>query len=396
MHKPLHGIRVLEFGNLIAAPYAGMLLADLGADVVKIEPTSGDLGRGFGPFVGGESAFFMAANRGKRSLACSPKDPRVQQWLQRLVVGADALIHNLRLGSMERMGLGEDDVRAMKPEIVYATVSAFGSTGPDAGRPGIDVVFQGESGMISLTGHDGDPPQKTATTIGDYVAATNTALAVCAALVGPDRGRRVDVALRDGLLAVQSGWSALFFANGQQPVRTGTASPFLAPNQVFVTADGHLTLAIVSDSHFRILCESIDRSDLAESYPTNSERMASRDDLVAELTRIFVTQPTDHWVELFRDVGLPSGRVLDLDDVFSNPQVAHNEMVYEYEHPAAGRTRAVGSPLQIDGESSRSGLPPPLLGQHGREILDELGASQDEIEDLIRDKIIAEPQAGSS
>lgn len=393
MDKPLTGFRVIEFGNLIAAPYATMLLADLGADVVKVEARSGDLGRALGPYVGGESAFFMAVNRGKRSIALSPKDPQAKEWLHRLISGADALVHNVRHGAMERMDLDEAAVRGLNPEIVYATVSAFGSDGPDAARPGIDVVFQGESGMISLTGHDRDPPQKTATTIGDYVAATNTALTVCAALASRDRGRRVDISLRDGLLAVQSGWNAIYFASGKQPERTGTASPFLAPNRVFVTADGHFTLAIVSDHHYGIMCETLDRADLAQRYPTNHDRMRHRSELEAELTRLFVTKATDHWVDLLGSAGLPVGRVLDLDGVFSDPQVIHNEMVFEYDHPLAGQVRAVGSPLRIDGSPSRADRHPPLLGEHGREILTELGATASEIERLITEGVVVDPDS---
>ena len=379
---PLGGIRVVEFGNLIAGPYAGMLLADLGADVVKVEPPSGDLGRGFGPYVNGESAFFLAVNRGKRSVRLDPKDPAAARWIVRLVEGADVVLHNLRRGAMERMGLGEEDVRRLNPEVVYAVVSAFGPDGPYADRAGIDVVFQGESGMMSITGDPGSPPGKTATTIGDYVAATNAALTICAALVeraATGSGRRVDVSLRDGLIAVQSGWNAIAFATGGQPEKTGTASPFLAPNQSFATADGHLTLAIVSDGHFRILCDELGRPDLAGRFPTNAERMAHRDALVDELQRVFAAGTTAAWVTRLTAVGLPVGRVLTLPEVWEDPQVAHNEMVVEVDHPVAGPVRGIGSPLRVDRAPAMASRPPPLLGQHTGEVLRELGATDEEV-----------------
>jgi crotonobetainyl-CoA:carnitine CoA-transferase CaiB-like acyl-CoA transferase len=385
---PLDGIRVVEFGNLIAGPYAGMLLADLGADVVKVEPPSGDLGRGFGPYVVGESAFFMAVNRGKRSVCLSPKDPDARRWLGDLVASADVLLHNLRLGAMERMGLGEEDVRRINPAVIYTVVSAFGADGPYADRAGIDVVFQGESGMMSITGEPGSPPAKTATTIGDYVAATNAALAVCAALVeraATGRGRRVDVSLRDGLMAVQSGWNAVAFATGRQPAKTGTASPFLAPNQAFETADGHLTLAIVSDAHFLVLCRELGRLDLADRYPTNGARMQGRAELVAELEAVFRSDLTSRWVERLGAAGLPVGRVLTLPEVWHDPQVTHNEMVVEYDHPVAGRVRGIGSPLRLDGAPARASDPPPALGQHTAAVLAELGATDQEIAELIGD-----------
>ncbi len=387
MSGPLAGVRVVEFGNLIAAPYAGMLLADLGADVVKVEPPFGDLGRGFGPFLGGESAFFLAVNRGKRSVCVDPKDPDAHRWLVELVKTADVVLSNLRPGAMERMGFGEADVRALNPRAVYTVVSAFGAEGPYAERVGIDVIFQGESGMISITGHEGDPPQKTATTIGDFVAATNAALATVAALwerTSTGRGRRVDVSLRDGLFAVQAGWYALAFASGTQPPRTGTASPFLAPNQVFAAADGPFTLAVVSDRQFRALCDALDRPDLAERYPTNDDRMRHRSELVAELESVFATDVAETWVRRLDEAGLPVGRVLGLLEAIDDPQASHNGMHVTYDHPRAGTVHAVGSPLRLDGTPARSSAPPPTRGQHTFEVFGELGASAEEIAHLAR------------
>lgn len=388
----LEGVRVVEFGNLIAAPYAGMLLADLGADVVKVEPLIGDLGRAFGPYVESQSVFFLAVNRGKRSLAVDPKAPEARQWLDRLVSRADVVLNNLRLGAMERMGYDEASLREVNPSVVYAVVSAFGSDGPYASRAGIDVIFQAESGMISLTGHPDDPPQKTATTIGDYVAATNAALTVCAALVDRERsgeGRRVDISLRDGLLAVQSGWWALYFARGHQPERTGTASPYLAPNQVFATSDGYFALAIVSDRHFSTLCSELGRHDLTSRYPSNQDRMDERVELVRELATIFAGDTTEAWVSRLEGVGLPVGRLLDLDGVVADPQIRHNQMVLGADHPATGVLEGIGSPLRVDGASAIAASPAPGLGEHSRSILSELGADDATIERLVADGVVA-------
>lgn len=389
---PLAGVDVVEFGNLIAAPYASMVLADLGASVTKVEPLNGDLGRGFGPYVNGESVFFVAVNRGKRSLAVNPKNPRIAPALARLVESADVVINNLRHGSMERMGFAEEDVRAINPGAVYAVVSAFGADGPYAQRAGIDVIFQGESGMISVSGSPGDPPAKTATTIGDYVAATNAALAISAALVEKERtgvGRRVDVALRDGLIAVQSGWFALHLASGEQPEKTGTASPFLAPNRVFPTSDGLLALAIVSDRHFAILADELGRPDLAQRYRTNASRLEAGDVLASELEDLFRVADTETWVRRLENRGLPVGRILEFADVLSDPQVVHNEMVVEEDHPAMGRIRQLGSPLRISGAPARAATPAPTLGQHTREILIELGLSDTEIGELLAEGEVA-------
>lgn len=383
---PLHGTVVVELGNLIAAPYAGMLLADLGARVIKVEPPGGDLGRRFGPYIGGESAFFMAVNRGKESVAMDTKDWVSKRVLDNLVRKADVLVSNLRHGAMERLGLGEERCRQLNPKLVYAVISAFGSTGPYAERAGIDIVFQGESGMISITGDPKDGPRKTATTIGDYVAGTNAALAISAALAErPRAGRRVDVSLRDGIMAVQSGWNALALANGHQPERTGTASPYLAPNQVFEASDGHFTLAVISDRHFELLARALERPDLVEDFPTNEDRMAARDSLTRKLQRVFRTAGVEHWIELLEGAGLPVGRVLTLSEAFDDPQARHHGMLVEFNHPQAGHVRTTGSPIRLDGDQARAAALPPVLGQHTRRVLAEMGVDAETIERMVRE-----------
>lgn len=389
---PLQGTVVVEIGNLIAAPYAGMLLADLGARVIKVEPPTGDLGRQFGPFQHDESVFFMAVNRGKESIALDMRDWVSKRVLDNLVRKADVLLNNLRHGAMERLGLGEDRCRGLNPTLIYAVVSAFGATGPYAKRAGIDIIFQGESGMISITGDPKDGPLKTATTIGDYVAGTNTALAIAAALAEkPRQARRIDVSLRDGLMAVQSGWNALAFSTHAQPERTGTASPFLAPSQVFEAGDGPFTLAIVSDRHFELLCDALERPDLADAYPSNETRMTDRVSLARKLTRVFKTESVEHWVDLLGQAGLPVGRVLTLAEAFDDPQARHHEMLVEFEHPKAGLARATGSPLRFDGDQARADGMPPMLGQNTRAILHEVGVDDATITKMIEEGRAVEP-----
>lgn len=383
---PLHGVVVVELGNLIAAPYAGMLLADLGARVIKVEPRSGDLGRQFGPYLKGESAFFMAVNRGKESVALDTKDWVSKRVLDNLVRKADVILNNLRHGAMDRLGLGEDRCRELNPKVIYSVVSAFGADGPYGKRAGIDVIFQGESGMISITGDPKDGPRKTATTIGDYVAGTNMALSIAAALAEhPRQGRRIDVSLRDGLMAVQSGWNAINFATHKQPERTGTASPFLAPNQVFEASDGPFTLAIVSDRHFELLCDAIERPDLARDYPTNEERMNDRESLVRKLSRVFKTQEAEYWIGLLEQAGLPVGRVLTITEAFDDPQARHHGMLVEFEHPTAGHVRTTGSPLRFDGDQARAADASPLLGEHTRAVLKEMGVDSATIDTMIEE-----------
>lgn len=381
---PLQGIRVIEFGNLVAAPYCGMLLADLGADVIKVEPIAGDLARQIGPFYGDESGFFLAVNRGKRSVAVDAKDDRIKRLLWTLCSTAHVVLHNLRRGAMERIGLGGAELVQSVPGLVYAVITAFGTEGPDADRAGIDLIFQGESGMMSITGGDGDPPRKTATTIADFVAGTNAALAISAALVSR-RGGVVEVSLRDSLIAVQAGWNAQFFASGRQPSRTGTASPVTGPNQTFRCADGYFNLAVVSDRHFQKVCSILGLDSTASDprFSTNPDRVANRDELTEILETVLIEKPSKHWLEVFARAGLPVGRLLDLNQVFSDEQVIYNEMVTEIDHPRAGRVRTQGSPLRLDGGPARAETVPPLLGQHTRQILSEGGLPDEEIECLL-------------
>ena len=373
-------------GNLVGAPYGGMALADLGADVIKVELPGGDLSRSFPPFIDGESAFFLAMNRGKKSVALHLRHPQTRRWLLELVSTADVLLHNLRHGAMERLGLGEPEVRELNPGIIYAVVSAFGTEGPDAARPGIDLIFQAESGMVSIAGHPDDPPQKTATTIGDFLAGTNIALLICAALVErarTGRAKKVEVSLRDGLIAAQSTWNAIASAQGEQPPRLGTASPFTAPNQLFRTADGHLALAVVSDAHFRRLCEVIARPDLADRFPTNPDRVAHRQKIADELGGIFAAGATDAWVERIGSAGVPVGRVLTLPEVMEDPQALHQEMFYEDTRPGSGTAGQTGSPFRVNSETARADRPAPILGEHTAEVLAELGAGPSQITELV-------------
>ena len=392
---PLAGVKVVEVGNLIAGPYCSMLLADMGANVTKIEPPSGDLGRVFGPHVGEASYYFAASNRGKKSVAIDPRAEETKPWVRKLCLQADVVVHNLRHGAMERMGLGYNDLTAENPGLVYAEVSAFGSTGPDADRAGIDILIQGESGMMSISGEESGPPAKTATTVGDYLAGTNAAVAVCAALVGratTGRGRKVDVSIRDGLIAIQSTWNAMFFATGDQPSRVGTASWFTAPTQTFATADGYINLAIVSDRHFAILCEELglDAAD-DPAYATNSARVENMRRLGELVSAVFVTEGIDTWLTRLLARGLPVGRVLDFAEVFDDPQVRHNHMQVELEHPTLGALPVTGSPIRVDGHPAIAADAPPVLGEHTLQVLTELGATSAHIEELRLAGLVAVP-----
>lgn len=388
MSLPLVGIKVMEFGNLIAGPYCAMLLADLGAEVIKVEPSSGDLARAFGPYVNGVSYYFAAVNRGKKSAVINPRADGSKEWVRRLCVDADVIVHNLREGAMQRAGLGYEDLVAENPGLVYAEISAFGSSGPDAGRAGIDIIFQGESGMMSITGEEGAPPAKTATTVGDYLAGTNAAMAVSAALVGratTGKGRKIEVSLRDGLIAIQSTWNAMYFASGEQPGRVGTASWFTAPTETFPTADGFFNLAIVSDGHFEILCDDLGLDIVADPlFATNEARVEHRAELNKVFKPIFASDTTDAWMERLLGLGLPAGRLMTLGEVFDDPQVRHNQMKVDLPDGVA----VTGSPVRMSGEPSPAPSAAPLLGADTDSVLRSMGATDEDIAQLEAARLI--------
>ena len=385
VNGPLDGIKVVEFGNLIAGPYCSMLLADMGAEVIKVESRGGDLARAFGPYVDGYSYYFAAINRGKKSVVINPRSDGSKKWVRKLCLEADVVVHNLGHGAMQRAGLGYEDLVEENPGLVYAEVSAFRSNGPDAQRAGIDIIFQGESGMMRLSGEEGAPPAKTATTVADYMAGTNAAMGVCAALAGraaTGRGRKVEVSLRDGIIAIQSSWNAMYFASGEQPGRIGTGSWFTAPTETYETSDGHLNLAIVSDGHFKILCEALGLDIVDDSrFATNEARVEHRDALADLVKPLFASDTTDAWIERLHELGLPAGRLMTIREVFDDPQVRHNQMRVELP-TENGPVPVTGSPLQFDGEPAISLVSPPGLGAHTQNVLESLGASAEQIAGL--------------
>ena len=385
--RPLEGVRVLELGALVAAPYCGMLLADLGADVIKIEPPQGDMARHFAPFVAGESAFFMSVNRRKRSVVLDLKQPEAVAWVHELVKRSDVVLHNYRVGVAERIGAGYEELAALNPGLVYCAISGFGPSGPMARRPAIDLLFQAESGMMAITGEQDGSPVKVGTNAADVYAATTAAACISAALVERARtglGQRVDVSLRDAFLALQACWFTSFLATGTQPERLGAGSPFTAPTDVFPTMDGCIVLAVVNSRHWRILCGVLGLDHLVDDgrFVGNEARVANASQLREIVSEALAGRSTEQWIELFDEAGIPAGRVYDYQQVVADEQVRHNAMVLEFDHPAAGTVRTQGVPFWLDGEKNPDPAPPPTLGRHTREVLVELGCPPEVADNL--------------
>ena len=371
----------------MASPYCGMLLADLGADVIKIEPPEGDMARRFAPFVAGESAFFMSVNRRKRSVVLDLKQPEAVAWVHELAKRCDVLVHNYRVGVAERIGVGYEELAALNPGLIHCAISGFGPTGPMAHRPAIDLLFQAESGMMAITGEEDGSPVKVGTNAADVYAATTAATCISAALAErahTGRGRRVDVSLRDAFLALQACWFTSFLATGEQPRRLGAGSPFTAPTDVFPTMDDCIVLAVVNSKHWRILCGTLGLDHLVDDrrFDGNEARVANASELREIVSEVLVRRSTEQWIELFDEAGIPAGRVYDYQQVVADEQIRHNAMVLEFDHPAAGTVMTQGVPFWLDGEKNPDPTPPPTLGQHTREVLVELGCQPAEADTL--------------
>lgn len=373
---PLNGTTVLELGALVAAPYCGMLLADMGADVIKVEPPEGDMARHFAPFVDDESAFFMSVNRGKRSIQLDLRNDRHQELARSIAAKADVVLHNFRAGVVERLGLSLDDVRTRNPDVIYCSISGFGPEGPMASRPGIDLLFQAESGMIAVTGAADGPGVKVGTNAADVYAATTAAFAITSALAGRAKtgeGSDIHVSLRDSFLALQACWFTSFLATGQQPARLGSGSPFTAPTDVYQAKDGEIVLAVVNEKHWRIFCSVLGLERLLEDerLASNEGRVANAGYLRSKVNGALASETVREWIQRLDEAGIPAGRVLTYEGVCQDPQIERNGMVLDLEHASVGPIRVQGSPIWTDGRKQVTVQPPPPLGSHNEEIARE-------------------------
>jgi formyl-CoA transferase len=386
----LAGVRVLDLSRVLAGPYCTMFLGDLGADVVKIEqPGAGDDTRGWGPpFAGGESAYFLSVNRNKQSLTLDLKTPAGNEVLRRLALKADVLIENFRPGTMERLGLGEKDLRASNPRLIYASLSAFGADGPMRDWPGYDLIIQAWGGLMSITGTPDGEPTKVGVAIIDIVAGLMLGKAICAALYAREKlgvGQKIDTSLLEAQVACLVNAGGNYLIGGQTPRRYGNAHPSIVPYQTFKTADGYLVVGVASETIWRRFCAAIGRSELADDsrFAKNSQRVENRAQLVRILAEIFSRRDSRTWSRILQQAEVPYAPVQTIDQVFNDPQVIHRGMVAEIEHPSAGKVKLAGIPLKFSATPASLRLPPPRLGEHTEKVLqDWLGMDQAQIKTL--------------
>ncbi len=377
--SPLAGVRVLDLSRILAGPYATMMLADLGAEVIKIEPPGGDDTRTWGPpFGGGEAAYFLAVNRGKKSVVLNLKTEAGKASLSRLIGESDALVENFRPGTLARLGFAPEDVQRRHPRLVWCSVSAYGQYGPLSSKPGYDAVMQGEAGWMGLTGPPEGPPTKLGASLADICAGMMASSGILAALFARERdgrGRRVDVALFDSVVATLCYQAQGYLLTGEEPVRSGNNHPSLTPYESFEAADGHVIVAVGNDTLWKRFCAvaapELDRPE----FERNPDRVRHRPELRGLLEDVFRSRGVAAWEQVLDEAGIPVGRVRSVAEILNSPQLRARGMVVDREHPAIGSLRLVGSPIQFDGENHTAGLPPPLRGEHTEDVLDAIGGS---------------------
>ncbi|KQT86633.1 CoA transferase [Methylobacterium sp. Leaf466] len=397
-HGPLRGLTVIELAHIMAGPVCGLMLADMGATVIKVEKIEGgdDTRRSVPPSLEGESAAYMMMNRGKRGMALDLKSPEGRAILHRLLAGADVLIENYRAGTMERLGLGYDTLKAAYPALIYCALSGFGRTGPYAERPGFDLVAQGMSGLMSITGAGpGEAPMKCGPPVTDVTAGILAAMGVLAAYTHRLRtgeGQAVDTSLFEAGITLTYWQSAIAMATGIAPGPMGSAHPLNAPYEAFQTADGWITVGAANQTNWLRLLEVLGAADLGHDprFARNAERMENRKALAAVLAPRFRRESSATWLARLEDGGVPAGPVLDVLAMHRDPQALAREMVVEVDHTRIGPMRTLGLPVKFSGTPGRVQGAAPLLGEHSRAILRGVGYDEAEIEGFLARGVVRE------
>ena len=397
--RALEGIKVLDLSRVLAGPICSMTLGDLGADVWKVEnPAHGDDTRTWSPpAVGDQATYYLSANRNKRSIAIDLKTPEGAELVRGFAKHADVLIENMKLGTLDRLGLGWNDLRALNPGLIYCSISGYGRQSPNAHLPGYDVIGQAESGLMAITGEYGGGPLKHGMAIVDIATGFNATQAILAALFVRERtgeGQFIDMALLDSGIAMLANTGTGFINTGVQPPRWGNAHLTIVPYQLFDASDGTFVLGCGNDAQFKLLAERVLKMpELASDsrYARNRDRVINRDMLIPVLVGIFARETSQHWLDLLEAANVPAGRVRDLDEVFSSPDAVERQTVRRQPHPTIGEVATIASPLRLSATPPVYDRPPPLLGEHTSELLSQvLGMSNDEIAMLLARGIIAD------
>ncbi|MFZ7134427.1 MAG: CaiB/BaiF CoA transferase family protein [Eubacteriales bacterium] len=395
MNLPLENIKVIDLSRVLAGPYGTMVLADLGADVLKIEmPKTGDDSRAFGPYVNNESAYFMSLNRNKKSLTLNLKKEEGKKILKDLLKDADVIVENYRPGTMEKLGLGYDVLKEINPKLIYAASSGFGHTGPYSKRPAYDGVIQAMGGIMSITGPKGGEPTRVGPSVADIFSGLFTAIGILAAVNErreTGKGTKVDVSMLDCQVGILENALARYFATGVAPKPAGNKHTSIVPFEPFNTSDGQIVIAAGNDNLWAKLCKAMGTEELIddERFKTNPLRNKNYDELKPLIDEKIKEKPTEEWKKILLDAGVPSGPINNMEMLVKDEQVLARNMIQEVEHPVAGKQHLPGIPIKMEGVSDKIRFPAPVLGQHNEEVLAErLGYSKEEIEKFKEEGVL--------
>ena len=386
---PLAGIRVVDLTRVLSGPFCTMMLGDMGAEVIKIErPNSGDDTRAFAPpYQGKESAYFLTVNRNKKSVTLDLKHDAAKEALWRLVEGADVLVENFRPSAAARLGFSYDDVAARNSGLIYGSISGFDDTGPEAARPGYDLIVQGESGMMHITGDPHGPPTKMGTSIADMVAGMMLSQGILAALharSATGKGQHVKVSMLEALASLLTYQAGNYYATGASPQRRGNAHPSIVPYETIQAADGWLNVAVANDSLWGKFCDAIDKPDWKENprFAAAPDRVRNRDELMPLLTEVLKTKDRAHWIAAMGSHGVPCGAIAKVDEICESETLKARGMIWEMDHPTAGKVRTIGNPIVFTDTALGEPVPPPRLGEHTEAVLSDAGYGLEEIAEM--------------
>lgn len=392
---PLKGIRVLDLSQGAAGPICTMILGDLGAEIIKVEPPDGDWGRGLGPpFIGDSAAIFYAMNRNKKSIVVNLKKDAALEIIRRLARNCDVFVESFRPGVVDRLGIGYQHLSNENKQLIYCSLSAYGQSGPWKDKPGVDGVIQAVSGFMSTLGVEDGPPVKVPTALADFTTGFLACQGIMAALIArsnTNQGQKFEISLFDSMMLIQQGILSMYLASGELPKRTGSAAPYASPNEAFPSKDGFIMVAAYSPQRWVKLCEVLGRPELhADSrFSSNADRVKNRHELVGILSGLFQHKTTDEWLKILEEADIICAPVATFEDVIASPQIKHSEMIISVEHPLIGHVRMPNIVHRFSKTPGSIRLPAPALGEQTEKIMQSLGFNENEISTLCQEGVIA-------
>jgi crotonobetainyl-CoA:carnitine CoA-transferase CaiB-like acyl-CoA transferase len=395
MSGALQGIKILDLSRVLAGPYCTMILGDLGAEVIKVEaPGGSDDTREWGPpSVGGESAYYLCANRNKRAITLDLKSEEGQEVLKKLIAQSDVMLQNFKTGTLEKWGLGYEQIKQINPQIVQCSITGFGSNGPYKDLPGYDYIIQAMGGLMSITGSEESGPMKVGVAIADITTGLYAVIGILSALHERNlsgEGQSIDLSLFDTQISSLANVASNYLLSGMVPKRLGNQHPNIVPYQTFQTLDGEMVVAVGNDRQFHKLCEVLKIQEVGEDerFSTNPKRLENKDELVPILSNVMYKKTSKEWLDLLSQHGIPCGPINNMKQLFDDPQVKEREMIVDVDHPTAGSIPLVGSPLKLSRTPIEMRRHPPLTGEHNNEVLLELGYTAEEIVELESKRVI--------